>query len=271
MFLYPPPSHPSLFPFTYAGPQRYYNFFFLLRLPSRPQCPVQLWVHSVPWGSTELLRHAPWHFSFSQFPTFLATQPLPVPTKLVDRVPPRSVPSALLAGGRGAHLPDVNISQGEAGEECAAPSPAQVINPQDWQVATGGLWLRLLGKSAQRKDFNSSSAQFVRAWRGAGCAATGPGKGQRSSRGRWSLPLRRQTPVGEALPLPKGKMRVIYFLRLQQRNLVNVFRVCLVLSASPPAPVLPSCCMEVFQLRWGLLTGASCWCGVSMNTGSGGT
>lgn len=48
MFLYPPPSHPSLFPFTYAGPQRYFFFFFLLRLPSRPQCPVQLWVHSVP-------------------------------------------------------------------------------------------------------------------------------------------------------------------------------------------------------------------------------
>lgn len=72
--------------------------------------------------------------------------------------------------------------------------------------------------------------------------------------------------MGEALPLPKGKMRVIYFLRLQQRNLVNVFRVCLVLSASPPAPVLPSCSMMVFPLRWGSLTGASCWSGVSMNT-----
>lgn len=45
--------------------------------------------------------------------------------------PPPLVPSVLPAGGRGAHLPDVNILQGEAGEECAAPSPAQVINPCD--------------------------------------------------------------------------------------------------------------------------------------------
>lgn len=89
--------------------------------------------------------------------------------------PPPPSPPCCRPGGRGAHLPDVNISEGEAGEECAAPSPAQVINPCDWQVATGGLWLRLLGKSARRKDFNSSSAPVVRAWqgRGGGRAAQG--------------------------------------------------------------------------------------------------
>lgn len=36
MFLHPPPSHPSLFPFTYAGQQRYYNFIFFFTKASKP-------------------------------------------------------------------------------------------------------------------------------------------------------------------------------------------------------------------------------------------
>lgn len=65
--------------------------------------------------------------SFSIFLCFLS-----VPAEHVGHVfPPPLVPSVLPAGARGAHLPDVNILQGEAGEECAAPSPAQVINPCD--------------------------------------------------------------------------------------------------------------------------------------------
>lgn len=98
-----------------------------------------------------------------------------------SRPPPPPSPPRWRPGGRGAHLPDVNISEGEAREECAAPSSAQVINPCDWQVATGGLWLRLRGKSARRKDFHSSAALFVR--------GGGTGREQRSSRGKWSLSL----------------------------------------------------------------------------------
>lgn len=70
-------------------------------------------------------------FPFPNFLRFLQHSRCLSPLSSWIVSPPPSVPSALLAGGRGAHLPDVNISQGEAGEECAAPSPAQVINPQD--------------------------------------------------------------------------------------------------------------------------------------------
>lgn len=103
-------------------------------------------------------------------------------------------------------------------------------------MATGGLWLRLLGKSARRKGFNSSSAPFVSAWRGGGEGAEEPqGKMKFKS-------LQRRTPLGDSLPFLKREKSVTWFFLCLG---VEKFGKCLqstggAASASPPAAMLPS-------------------------------
>lgn len=52
-----------------------------------------------------------------------------------------------------AHLLDVNICGRGPRKNVPLPASAQVINPHNWQVATGGPLAGAIKKSARRKDF----------------------------------------------------------------------------------------------------------------------
>lgn len=114
-------------------------------------------------------------------------------------------------------------------------------------MATGGLWLRLLGKSAGRKDFNSSSAPFVRAWRGAGHAAGGTGRG-RGTQGEDEVSAK-----AELMPFPKGEKRMTWFLLCPRAEKFGrcLQSACGAASVSPPAPFFPGCRRVVSPLGGG--------------------